>query len=411
LAVTEVTRSRARSGERAPVGGSTVRAEAVAGNASATTVLVITNTLKGGTGAHIVRLLELLGESHWKPLLLCQGSRDFDPPASVPLIDDRERGWLNRFPLAQWRQLRTVHRLVRMHRPAFVHAFFFWPIIYGRVLKRLGLIPHLVENREDQGFIWSDTDYRILRATATIPDRVICVSEAVREVVLQREGTPEDRTVVIQNGVQLPTEAPSKVELAAARTEFGFGPEHRIVGMVANLDHAVKGASYFVEALPLIVARVPEARFLVLGEGREKAALRARAEELGVGDRVVFAGFRSDVHRLYPIMDVSVLTSLSEGLSITILESMSFGIPLVVTAVGGNPELVRDGESGFLVPPKDVTSFADAVVRVLRDPALASRFGRAGRAVVERDFALDTVAERYAELYRDVLAGGGAHAA
>jgi glycosyltransferase involved in cell wall biosynthesis len=409
--MTEVTYSRARSGEKAPVGERTVHAGAVAGNASATTVLVITNTLKGGTGAHIVRLLERLAESHWKPVLLCQGSRDFDPPASVPLIDDRERGRLNRFPLAQWRQLRTVHRLVREHRPALVHAFFFWPIIYGRVLKRLGVIPHLVENREDQGFIWSATDYRILRATAAIPDRVICVSEAVRKVVLEREGTPEDRTVVIRNGIHLAAAAHSRDDLAAARSEFGFGPEHRVVGMVANLDHAVKGASYFVEALPLIVARVPEARFLVLGEGREKTALKARAEELGVGDRVVFAGFRSDVHRLYPIMDVSVLTSLSEGLSITILESMSFGIPVVATAVGGNPELVRHGESGFLVAPKDTSGFADAVVRVLGDPQLARQLGQEGREIVERGFALEKVAGLYAALYRDVLANEGGHAA
>jgi glycosyltransferase involved in cell wall biosynthesis len=411
LAVTEVTRSRARSGERAPLDGRTVRVEAGVDDASATTVLVVTNTLKGGTGAHIVRLLERLAGSRWQPLLLCQGSRDFDPPASVPLLNDVERRRRDRFPVAQWRQLRTVHRLVRKHRPALVHVFFFWPIIYGRVLKRLGVIPHLVENREDQGFIWSETDYRILRATAAVPDRVICVSEAVREVVLEREGTPEDRAVVIRNGVQLPAGAHSHGELAAARSEVGFGPEHRIVGMVANLDHAVKGASYFVDALPLIVARVPEARFLVLGEGREKAALRARAEELGVGDHVVFAGFRSDVHRFYPIMDVSVLTSLSEGLSITILESMSFGIPVVATAVGGNPELVRHGKSGFLVPPKDAVSFADAVVRVLGDPQLARRLGQEGKKIVERDFALETVAERYAELYRDVLNSEDGHAA
>lgn len=410
MAVTKVAGSLMRGGERRGVGARTAGAD-VEREHAATTVLVVTNTLRGGTGAHIVRLLERLAESRWQPMVLCHGSRDFDPPATVPLIDGSKRRRLDRFPLAQWRQLRAVHRLVRLHRPALVHAFFFWPIIYGRVLKRLGIIRNLVENREDQGFIWSETDYRLLRATATIPDRIICVSEAVRRVVLEREGTPADRTVVIRNGIRLPAGAPSRGELDAARAELGFGPEHRIVGMVANLDHAVKGARYFVDAIPLIARRIPEARFLVLGEGREKAALGARARELGVGDRVVFAGFRSDVQRFYPIMDVSVLTSLSEGLSITILESMSFGIPVVATAVGGNPELVRDGESGFLVPSKDVASFADAVVRVLGDRALAERLGRAGRTIVERDFALDTVARRYEQLYRDVLANRGSHAA
>jgi glycosyltransferase involved in cell wall biosynthesis len=406
-----VTRRLPRGGERVPVGARTASGEAEREHAAAITLLVVTNTLRGGTGAHIVRMLEHLAESRWQPVLVCQGGRDFDPSARVPLIDDSGRRRFDRFPLAQWRQLRTVHRLVRMHEPALVHAYFFWPIIYGRVLKRLGLIRYLVENREDQGFIWSDTDYRLLRATAGVPDRIICVSDAVREVVLERERTPEDRTVVIRNGIHLPVGAPSPDAIAAARSVFGFGPEHRIVGMVANLEHPVKGASHFVEAVPLIVRRVPDARFLVLGEGREKAALRARAEELGVGDRVVFAGFRSDVQRFYPIMDVSVLTSLSEGLSITILESMSFGVPVVATAVGGNPELVRNGESGFLVPPKDVSSFADAVARVLGDGDMARRFGREGRRIVERDFGLELVASRYEQLYRDVLANEGADAA
>jgi glycosyltransferase involved in cell wall biosynthesis len=373
------------------------------------TVLVVTNTLRGGTGAHLVRLLGRLADSRWSPVLLCQGGRDFDAPEGVPLIHDGRSRPLHRFPLAQWRQLRAVRREVRRHEPALVHVFFFWPIIYGRMLKRLGIIRHLVENREDQGFIWSRSDYRLLRATATVPDRIICVSEAVRQVVLEREGVPADRTVVIRNGIALPGGAPPAEDLSAARSELGFGPHHRIVGMVANLEHAVKGARFFVEALPLIVGKVPEARFVVLGEGRERASLQARARELGVGDRVVFAGFRPDVRRFYPVFDVSVLTSLSEGLSITILESMSFGVPVVATRVGGNPELVRHGESGFLVPPKDVEAFADAVVRVLEDPALARKLGARGREIVERDFTLEAVATRYAALYRDVLGGEVGH--
>jgi glycosyltransferase involved in cell wall biosynthesis len=404
------TRSFRRAGERAPAGTGAVRASSEAHLEAPATVLVVTNTLRGGTGAHLVRLLEQLAESRWAPILLCQGSRDFDPSARVRLIDASRRGRFDRFPLAQWKQLRSVHRLAREHRPVLVHAFFFWPIIYGRILKRLGVIRHLVENREDQGFLWSDTDYRLLRATAAVPDRIVCVSEAVRAVVMEREGAPADRTVVIRNGVRLPDGPPSVDDLNAVRSEFGFGPEHRIVGMVANLDHAVKGVRHFVDAIPLIAPRVPDARFLVLGEGREKVALRARVESLGFGDRVVFAGFRSDMRRIYPIMDLSVLTSLSEGLSITILESMSYGVPVVATAVGGNPELVRHGESGFLVPPSDARAFADAVVRVLGDRQLGSRLGEEGRRIVERDFALETVTSQYEQLYRDVLANGGTHA-
>jgi L-malate glycosyltransferase len=377
------------------------------GHVTIKTVLFVTSTLRGGTGAHLVRLLEHFDRARWNSVVLCHGGRDFDPPPHVPLIDDSIRSPLDHFPLAQWRQLRKLQSLNRTYDPAIVHAFFFWPIMYGRILKRFGIIRHLVENREDQGFIWSENDYRLLRATAWIPDRILCVSDAVREVVLERERAPEHRTVVVRNGVRLPAMQSSAVEGAAARAEFGFRPHHRIVGMVANLQHAVKGANYFIESMPLIVQEVPDARFLVLGEGREKEALQARARELGVGDKVAFAGFRPDAHRFYPIMDVSVLTSLSEGLSITIMESMSFGIPVVVTNVGGNAELVQDGTTGLLVPPKDVPRFAKAVVRVLRDRGLAVEFGRNGRRVVERDFALTRVADRYEQIYREVLCDNG----
>jgi glycosyltransferase involved in cell wall biosynthesis len=368
-------------------------------------LLVVTNTLRGGSGSHIVRLLDKLTPERWEVKVLCHGTRDFDPPAHVSLIDDTTRGRLHRFPVAQWRQLRRMHRLVQEYQPDIVHAFFFWPIIYGRILKRLGIVGHLVENREDGGFMWSETDYRVLRSTAGIPDRIICVSEAVREVVLEREGPPAGRTKVIRNGVALPLATLPLEERRAVRAELGFASSHRIVGMVANLDHAVKGASFFVESIPLIMKSVPEARFLVLGEGGGRAGLQRLAHDLGVADSVVFAGFRSDMHRFYPIMDVSVLTSLSEGLSMTILESMSYGLPVVATRVGGNPELVRDGRSGFLVPPRDPLIFADAVARVLKDAHLREEFGKQGLKIVEQEFALHAVAARYEEVYWATIAG------
>jgi glycosyltransferase involved in cell wall biosynthesis len=176
--------------------------------------------------------------------------------------------------------------------------------------------------------------------------------------------------------------------------------------MVANYDRPVKGVTWFLDAIPAIRRAMPQARYILLGGGKRQAELRERVRRLGIEDVLRMPGFRDDVQRFYELADLSVLTSLSEGLSITILESMRHGVPVVATRVGGNPELVREGRTGFLVPPRDTERFSAAVVQLLRDRALRERFGAEAKSVVRRDFTLERVVESYAEIYRAVLAGG-----
>jgi glycosyltransferase involved in cell wall biosynthesis len=258
-----------------------------------------------------------------------------------------------------------------------------------------------VENREDQGFNWGAHEYAWLRATRAAPDRVVCVSEAVLGVVRERERIPDERLVVIRNGVPEPKPAPPRDR---ARAELGLDERDLVVGMVANFDRAAKGVDLFLEAIPGIVARVPEARFLLVGRGRNEEDVRRKAVDLELGDRLLFAGFRRDIETAYAAMDLSVLTSLTEGLSITLLESMDHGLPVVVTDVGGNPEVVVHGETGILVPPGDAASFVEAVVGLLLDPEMRRRMGAAARRRVDAEFRIARTAERYAALYEEVLA-------
>ena len=157
-----------------------------------------------------------------------------------------------------------------------------------------------------------------------------------------------------------------------------------------------------MEAIPLVIQAVPTARFVVVGSGNEIDELTRSAKNLGVSKHLIFAGFRKNIADFYAAMDISVLTSLSEGLSITILESMSHSLPVVATAVGGNPEVVVDGQTGFLVPPKDPQAFASRVVALLQDPALRRRMGEAGRRRIEEHFPMDKTASEYLELYERV---------
>lgn len=391
---------RTASLSRAPKGASEPRSDA-----AKRSVLYVISAFGGGTGSHLNGLLTELDRNKWKPGVLCNGHFNYPIPDDVALIDDTASQHGSRFPLTQVRQLATVRRSIRQLRPDIVHTFFFWPIFYGRLLKWLGVIPHLVENREDEGFNWGRWEYRILRLTSHIPDRIICVSNSVREIVLEREGTPAARTVVIPNGIPMSGMDHEDTDLNALRSEFGLSPGQPVVGMVANLARPVKGGRYLVDALPLIARECPEARVLLVGHLEGLDPLLAQAEALGVRDRLILTGFRQDVERLYPLMTVSILTSLSEGLSITLLESMRNGLPVVATRVGGNPEIIEDGETGILVPPRDPEAFGEAVISLLRDPARREGMGRAGRDRVKSDFALSSVTRRYESLYGEVLEG------
>ena len=136
----------------------------------------------------------------------------------------------------------------------------------------------------------------------------------------------------------------------------------------------------------------------------KRIALRDKASTLGVEPYVVFAGYKKEIHRYYEIMDISVLTSFSEGLSLTLLESMGYGIPIVATRVGGNPELVVEGETGYLVPVKDNRTLVDRIVTLLQDKELRGRMGKEGRLRAERKFRMRDVASRYLDIYKGLLA-------
>jgi len=363
-------------------------------------LLIITDDLGGGTGNHLVAMTKLWESWRCQARILSQAPIRARQKPGIP-VTVVPPGRLERYPFAQIRRLQIASRHVGQFQPAVVHAYFFWSIMYARALKALGKVPFLIENREDQGFNWGTREYMKLRATRSLPDRVICVSEAVRQVVLKKEKLDQSRVIVIHNGVERP---PGPLhERSGLRAKLGLRPEHLVVGMVANFNRQVKGVRYLIEAAPLIVQAVPQARFVLLGRGNQETELRQLADRLGVAEHVIFAGHADNINDYYPLMQVSALTSLSEGLSITLLESMSHGLPVVVTSVGGNPEVVTDGVTGYLVPPRDTPAFVDKVVRLLKDHDMRARFGAAAKQQIERRFRLHDVAQNYLQVYEELL--------
>ncbi len=181
---------------------------------------------------------------------------------------------------------------------------------------------------------------------------------------------------------------------------MGLPTDARVVGVVGRLE-ARKGHRHFIEAMARIVTCEPRAVGLVVGEGKEKSALQAQCDALGLGEAVRLAGYWPDLPEAFAALDVFVLPSLMEGHPLAILEAMAAGKPVVATDVGGNREAVEPGITGLLVPPADPGALAEGILSLLRDPARAAAFGEAGRRSLERRFSLAEAVRANEDIYRN----------
>jgi glycosyltransferase involved in cell wall biosynthesis len=216
-------------------------------------------------------------------------------------------------------------------------------------------------------------------------DHVFAVSEDVRRTIRYPRWLPAMRMPPVEtlhHGIDLRSVA-GWVDRLGARTEFGIPPDTPVVGTVANF-RTIKGHRYLVRAASTVLESVPDARFVLVGSGPLEEAVKAQAAAAGLGDRMVFAGFRADAPRLMSMFDVFVLPSTHEGLPISLVEAMALGVAPIVTKVGGNVEVIEHGRQGLLVPPMAPEALARAIVSVLRDAPLRRRLGFGARERARR---------------------------
>jgi glycosyltransferase involved in cell wall biosynthesis len=229
-------------------------------------------------------------------------------------------------------------------------------------------------------------------------DRFITASEAIRALLLE-DGIPADRATTVHEGIDV--DRVVATEPLDVREEYWFPPHSLIVGNIAALvPH--KGQKYLIDAAAIVVREVPEARFLVLGDGELRATLEHQVKHLHLAQHVIFAGFRADALAVLKGLDVFVLSSVTEGLGTSLLDAMAASRPVVATRAGGIPEVVVDGESGLLVPPRDSEALAAAIAAMLRDEAMRRRTAEAGFARVREGFTVDRMVDRTLRIYAEV---------
>lgn len=234
--------------------------------------------------------------------------------------------------------------------------------------------------------------------------RVIAVSPSSRRKLTRAYQVPAAKVVEILNGIEWSPPAPPQLAAEAARFRqlWGLQGPGPVIGTIARLSPA-KGHPTLLEAFQQVRRRHPEARLLIVGDGPEKPALIRQAYALGIQDAVSITGFVERTAVPLSVMDLFVLPSLREAFGLAIVEAMAMAKPVVASSVGGIRVVVRRGETGLLVPPRDSAALAAAIGRLLDDPAEAQRMGQAGRRRFEQRFTMDRVAADVEQVYRQVV--------
>lgn len=365
--------------------------------------------------AEPVRVLELLvstdlggGPAHVRDLVTGLAGPEFRftiaGPAGGALVPALTAGGADFAPVAADRlsagALRETIRLARERRVQVIHSHGKGAGLYGRIAARLtgAAAIHTFHGIHSAGY--SGLYLPIERALARRSFAVIHVSESQAAEARALGLAPAGRTRVVVNGVDAAEVRVAAARAPLSRATLGLAPAALVLATVARFD-PVKGLEVLLRALPLILARVPEAQLLIVGDGSQRETLRGLARTLDPGGRVVFAGAIPDVARVLPLVDLYVTASRREGLPLAVLEAMACGLPVLATEAPGHVDAVEHGVTGRLVPVDDVPGLAAAAADLLRDPALRARMGQAGRERVERRFARARMIAEIADLYRE----------
>jgi L-malate glycosyltransferase len=298
-------------------------------------------------------------------------------------------------------------RILREQRIDLVHTHRYKDTVLGLIAARIAGVPYAVRTMHglaEPMRAWAHLKFGLYEALEKVAlhccaDQVIAVSQDMARI-LRRSGYPVDRITHIHNGINVGAVRPLRAR-QEVRRELGVDPETYLIGAVGRLS-PVKGHANFLRAARLVLHKQPRAKFLIVGDGPLSAELRAMATELRIDGACIFAGHRTDVHDLLPAMDVFVLPSLSEGIPMALLEAMALGTPVVATAVGGVPEVVKHRVNGLLVHSGDERALADACATITLDRDLAARLVTNGRRTVEQAFSHTRSGRALTSVYTEV---------
>jgi len=364
-------------------------------------VLYIIHSLTwGGAENQVVTLAPALSSDRYTIHVCCLQREGVQADAlrargiQVVSLNMRLRYW----PIAVYRLYRLIERL----KPQIVHTHLYDAGILGRLVGKLAGVP-VILTTEVGMTVWKKRHHLLLeRFVNRFTDKMIAVSEDIRQRRIHLEGVSPEKIITIPAAVDI--ERFSRMNSREqVRTELEIETSSPVIGTVARLV-AAKRLDYLLEAARVVCEAVPQARFLIIGDGPLREELEDQAMQLDLAPKYVrFLGNRQDVTDFLSAVDIFALSSEREGLPVSMLEAMAASRPVVATQVGGIPQVIQDGHNGLLVPPHDPASLAKAIITLIEDSTLRESVAREGYRTVEARFSTDAIGQQIIALYDCLL--------
>lgn len=316
---------------------------------------------------------------------------------------------LPRKPGIDWGVIQQLRIMIRQKKVDIVHAQQYTPYCYGVMASLYNMLrlsrnsPKLIYTSHGIPYPYKRRMKRVVvnSVFSLFTQEIVTISEDTKSNIVKYENFPAHKIKVVYNGIDL-SQFSKKVDRVAKKQSLELTPDYKVIGIVARLD-PVKNHTLLLRAFKRVLHELPETYLLIVGDGPEKKRLESLAELFGISGQALFLGARNDVPELLHIFDVSVLSSFSEGMSVTLLEAMGAGIPIVATNVGGNPEVVKDQETGYLVPNNNDQEMAAALIKLLQDEEARRKMGKAGQQRAHTIFSVDRMVNTYTNLYLKVV--------
>jgi glycosyltransferase involved in cell wall biosynthesis len=283
-----------------------------------------------------------------------------------------------------------------------VHTHDLWSNLIGVPAARLAGVPAIISSRRDLShFEWYQGKRRVwLKWIQSLGSAVVTNAVPIRDALVSEDRFDPRKVHIIHNGVDIAKFRSARNDRVRLFPDAGQG---KLVVLVGNMHTDVKGHPWLIASAPEVLREFPDTQFILVGDGEQRSSFEKQAQDLGVIRNFLFLRRRSDIPDILASCDIAVLPSRAEGLPNAVLEYMAAGLPVIVSRVGGNPELVQDGVTGIVVPSEDSAALSTALLKLLAEPSLARRLAQAGYEFAVRNFSFERLVQEVDALYTDLL--------
>jgi glycosyltransferase involved in cell wall biosynthesis len=360
------------------------------------------NSKIGGVQQQLLSLLKAYNRERFNPIFCCLGPKQEMGKEiegiGIEFISLNKLRY-NRFSPGIVLEL---HRLMKIKQIHVVRTHRYRSNLYGRLAAFSSGVPVIIASVHDNYRTDKRPNRRIMnRILSKITDKIVAVSEDVKEDIIRYDRIDPSKLQVIPNGIDVERFNPEK-NTSNIRKEFPLEEDDIVIGFIGRIVPA-KGLEYLLNALPYLKEEFKSIKLLIIGEGSLVEKLKEKAKKNNIFDNILFTGVRRDIPEILASIDIFVMPSTAEGLPNSLLEAMAMGKPVVATEVGGIPELIKNGRSGLLVPPKNPEALATAIRDLISNDQLAAKMGQAARNFVMNNHSIVKIAQKWQTLYLSIL--------